>query len=176
MKKVILVGFTILVFVLLVLGNQSNVVGRQTAIKITTPAESEGLKLLEVWLQWSSPDFGYWLVIKVQNNGTETIHSFHVDGKWNFVFSHMNPPSHDVFWDNQTWEPQQSREYYLFKFQGDPLPPPYLWPWFIHLKLQLSSDVPGYNKIIFDGKYRDYGDALVPLSGFWLWLANLIGR
>ncbi len=185
MDKKPLIGISILAVVLLVLGSLSNVSGyqisknsKQNMFKgdstTSSSAESEQLKLIDMWTLWDTQDWGYYLGLRILNNGSETIHTLHAVGDWNYVFFPTEGDyHHDDYWrDAMTLKPQETSGFYIFILPFNPYFPHH----FLKINVRITVDVPGYNSIYIDSKYSYDNGRLTPMSGGWLWLANLLGR
>jgi len=182
-----LIGVSICAVVLLVLGSLSNVVGYQidkTTQKnllkeennTSTLTQTEELKIVYIWLYEDFRDWQTHLSIGIQNNGTKTIHFIHADGEWNTVFRNYNDIYHDDYENDITLEPQEIYNFKIFNLpMGGPLQ---IIPFFVRIAVHISVDNPDYNIIDIEGKYQySFADSTIsPMSGIWLWLANLLGR
>ena len=175
-----LIGVSILVVVLLVLGSLSNAAAFQTIQnsqqkifegddKTSNTIVNEGLELVDMWLKDDIHDWEITLILKVKNNGTKTIHEIYWYGEWRTIFFHYNDIYHANSVIIHTMEPQETYWFGTFTY-----PIPYPAPTFLRLTFQIGCDVPDHKDLIIDGKYDLL--PLTPLSGGWLWLANLLGR
>jgi hypothetical protein len=182
MDKKPLIVVSLCAVVLLVMGSLSNVVGYQInqneqqnlvteMNNISVPSGIDGLEIVGFSFATLSPSYD-WFVVQVKNIGNETIHSIICDGYCHKVFFHRD----DVQWGgpwigHHGWKPQQicNISWYLIPAHE------YNIQHFYEMKFIIRVDAPGYNVLEVEGKYRLHRSSVSPMSGNWLWLANLLG-
>jgi hypothetical protein len=182
MDKKPLIGVSICAVVLLVLGSLSNVVGyqlnqdiRQHLLKeknnTSTLGGIEGLKIVRMSIEYRPQHSYEEVILDVQNIGNETIHFVNAGGsRCYLIFFNRDDYLGSGSSIQGNWEPQETIRINFFY-----LIPSTFIPHFYDMKFQIYVDAPNYNVFEMEGKYRVEGVYISPMSGNWLWLANLLG-
>lgn len=183
MDKKSRIGVSVLTVVLLVIGSLSNVVGyqidensQQKKIeeywKTSTPAKTNELKLVNMWIDSDAYNYNDYLFISIQNNGTKTIHGIHVYTEKNNVFLNHHTIYRNSFSKVITLDPQG-----IYSFSVFDVPRMIFLALFlrIFIHIMVIDPYPGYDTLHIEDKFLLRMGIIRPMSGISLWLANILG-
>jgi len=182
MDKKPLIVVSICAVVLLVMGSLSNVVGYQLnqdikqsllkeKISTSTLGGIEGLKIVSMSIEYLPQHSFAEVRVAVQNIGNETIHFVNAGGsRCHLIFFNRDDYLGTGSSLQCSWGPQEIIHINFFYI----LPYSFI-PHFYNMKFQIYVDAPNYNVFEMEGKYRVEEFYISPMSGNWLWLANLLG-